>query len=267
MFPDLTDVRVLLGKLPFVEDVRDLVYANYRLPDGLPPMPDRFGHETLLPPDGWSVLGNGPDSSVAPDFPGVGDCVFAGGAHETMLWNAAAGSPVSFASREVLADYAAVTGYDPAVAGSNPGTWTRTALEYRRTTGLLDAEGKRHRIAAYALLEAGNAEQILEALWLFGAVGLGIRFPASAMDQFNRRVPWSVVPGDTTKGGHYVSLVARRENLVCVSWGRLQEMTVEFLREYNDEAWALLSEEWLKDGRSPEGFDLAALRGDLSALS
>ena len=86
------------------------------------------------------------------------------------------------------------------------------------------------------------------------------------MDQFNAGKPWSVVPGPDPTEGHYIPLVAFRTYLECVTWGRIQQMTPQFFRTYCDEAWAILSPEMLKAGKSPEGFDLPQLRADLKAL-
>jgi hypothetical protein len=63
-----------------------------------------------------------------------------------------------------------------------------------------------------------------------------------------------------------VPLVAKRANFECVTWGRTQPMTAQFYTKYCDEAWAILSLEMLKTGKSPEGFDLAQLQTDLNAL-
>ena len=57
-----------------------------------------------------------------------------------------------------------------------------------------------------------------------------------------------------------------RANLECVTWGRVQQMTAQFYAKYCDEAWAILSPEMLKAGKSLEGFDLAQLQADLTAL-
>jgi hypothetical protein len=102
----------------------------------------------------------------------------------------------------------------------------------------------------------------------FGAVGVGIQFPRSAMQQFNAGQPWDVVPGSPSDGGHYVPCVGRNShgNLLVVTWGRLHAMTPEFFQRYNDENCAYLSFEMLKDGKSPEGFDQAALESDLRTL-
>jgi len=267
--------KLKLGKQPATYDRRDLLFAQYRTAEALPSHPKHFGHETLVGAKAWQMLGNGPDNSVVPGFKGAGDCVFAGGDHETMLWTLEGGGPpAKFVGANAIKDYSAVTGYDPKAPldahGENPtdkGTNTRVALSYRRKTGLIDARGKRHKIGAYVSLELGNMSQLLEALYLFGMVGIGIQFPDSAMDQFNAGKPWSVVPGPKPNEGHYIPLVAYRTNLECVTWGRIQQMTESFYRTYCDEAWAILSPEMLKAGKSLEGFNLADLQADLKALS
>ena len=262
-----------LGKQPATYDHRDLMFAQYRTAAALPSHPKHFGHEKLVGPNAWGMLGNGPDPSVSPGFGGAGDCVFAGGAHETMLWTLEGKTPATFTGANAIADYSAVTGYNPKAKpdaqGNNPtdnGTNVRSGLTYRKSTGLIDSKGKRHCIGAYVSLELGNLDQLLEALYLFGVVGIGFKFPNSAMDQFNSGKPWSVVPGPDPTEGHYVPFVAYRKNLVCVSWGRTQQMTPQFFSKYCDEAWAILSPEMLVGGKSLEGFDLAQLQADLKSL-
>lgn len=244
-----------LGKLPHVPDHRDLQFAAYRTTAPLPALPAAYGHEKLVA--SWGLLGN--DS--------YGDCVWAGGAHETMMWCAEAGVHTAFSDKSVLSDYSAATGFKASDPSTDNGTNVRDALNYRRSTGLLDANGKRHKIGAYVALEPSNWHAIKEALYIFGAVAIGIEFPGSAMDQFNAGKPWSVVRGAKTDGGHYVPVVAfRGGELECVTWGKTQRMTKAFFEKYCDEAWALLSTEMLKGGKSPEGFDLAALQADLKAV-
>jgi hypothetical protein len=263
-----------LGKQPATFDHRDLLFQQYRTGEPLPSHPKHFGHEKLVASKGWQMLGNGPDSTVKPGFLGAGDCVFAGGDHETMLWTIEGGTPATFSGANAIADYSAVTGYNPNAPldpnGDNPtdnGTNVRDALKYRQKTGLIDAHGRRHKIGAYVALEQGNVEQLLEALYLFGIVGIGIRFPASAMVQFNHGKAWSVVAGPEPRDGHYIPLVAYRQMLECVTWGRIQKMTLEFFKKYCDEAWAILSPEMLQSNKSPEGFNLAQLNTDLKALA
>ena len=225
-----------LGKLPATPDDRDLLFARYAKPANLPKPPAHFGHETLFPPKGWGMLGNDE----------WGDCAFAGPAHETMLLTKEGGHPVQFTTADVLSDYSAVTGFK-ASAGApdhNPtdnGASVRDVLGYRRTKGMLDSAGNRHKIGAYLALDKTDLAEIYQAMYLFQVVGIGFAFPDSAMSQFNEGKPWDVVPGATVNGGHYVCAFAKRTNIEVVTWGALQQMTERFFKTYCDEAWTYVS--------------------------
>jgi hypothetical protein len=231
--------------------------SRYILPRELPQPPASFGHEGLIGADQWLMLGNDE----------YGDCVFAGAAHETMMWRAEVlGHPTRFSARNVLRDYADVTGFSPDDPSTDQGTDMAAAADYRRKTGVRDATGHHHKVAAYLAIEPGNLTQHYQAMYLFGCVGIGLDFPNTAMDQFDRHQPWDVVSGASSDGGHYVPLVAHRGNLVCVSWARAQGMTPRFLSKYNDESLAYVSLEALAHNRSPEGFDSKTLLADLAQL-
>ncbi|HEV8462088.1 MAG TPA: hypothetical protein VGQ38_15415 [Gaiellaceae bacterium] len=257
---------MMLGKKPATVDPRDLKFSAYLTGEPLPGHPRTFGHEALVP--AWKMLGN--DS--------VGDCVIAGGAHETMLWNAECGVEVPFDDASVLSDYSAIAGYDPNDPSTDQGTDMRAALKYRRSTGLLDANGKRHKIGGFVALKPGNIDELLEAIWLFGAVAIGFEMPSSAMDQFDAGKPWSVVTGSPIEGGHYtpgcavrgaglLSFLGVSRDLVVVTWAKLQPVTLGFVAKYCDEAFAILSEEMIGNtGKSLEGYDLAQLRADLAGI-
>ena len=248
-----------LGKLPFCPDSRDLMLSRYAIHPhprpALPAHPASFGHEKLVKV--WGMLGNDE----------LGDCVFAGAAHEVMLWTSEAGAMAGFSDAGVISDYSAVTGYDPTVPGSDQGTEVRAALKFRSATGSVAADGRRHKLSAYLGIQLGNLDQLQEATWLFSAVGVGIRFPTSAMKQFDKGQPWDVVPRSKIEGGHYIPIMAFHDNLLwCVTWGKLQAMTPAFWLEYGDEAWALLSHDYTVNERSPEGYDFSTLLQDIAAL-
>jgi hypothetical protein len=189
-----------------------------------------------------------------------GDCAWAGPAHETMILTTEGGHPATFTTESVLSDYAAGTGFDPNAgpSGNNPtdqGSNVRDVLKYRAKTGIVDGDGNRHQIGAYVKLNAGDLDQVAQAMYVF------------QMDQFNSGQPWDVVPNAKVEGGHYIPLVARRENLEVVTWGALQQMTPAFFEKYCDEAWAYISTEDLKTDKSPEGFNIDELKADLQALT
>ena len=226
-------------------------------PAPLPALPAVFGHESLI--SKWDMLANDR----------YGCCVWAGAAHETMLLNKEAGKTVVFADADVLSDYAAATGFNPNDPATDQGTDMQDAAAYRRKTGVIDASGRRHTVAAYLGLDSGNVQHLLLAAYLFSAVGIGLVLPSTAIDQAKRGQPWDVVPGAPSEGGHYVPLVGRPANgvLAAVSWGRVQLMTEKFFQTYCDEAVAYVSTEDLQDQKSPEGFAYADLISDLAALA
>lgn len=245
-----------LGKRPARAGAVKLKLKDYVDLSRLPTPPEEFGHEALVTSE-WGMLGNDE----------VGCCVFSGGDHETILWNAEAGRPIRFVKDNTLSDYSAVTGYNPSDPSTDNGTDMQAAAAYRQKVGLIDADGNRHKVGAYLAISPGNIEEHCVAAYLFGAIGIGIMVPDSAMDQFNEGKPWDVVEGSSIEGGHYVPIMARRNGMfhVC-TWGKLQPMTDNFFQRYEDEAIAYLSPEALKDGKSLEGFDLPALQADLAAL-
>ena len=246
-----------LGKKPARAGAVKFALTRYVDAAALPPVPAAFGHDGLIGASDWLMLGNDR----------YGDCVWAGAAHETMMLAREAGNVVAFTDAGVLADYAAVTGFDPALPQTDQGTDMQVAADYRRKTGVLDGGGKRHAIAAYLALEPGNLVHLYQAAYLFGAVGIGLQLPESAFDQTDRGEPWDVVAQAPNAGGHYVPLVGRgADGLHVVTWGALQTMTEAFLKTYCDEAIAYVSQECLVAQKSPEGFDYAALVRDLAAL-
>lgn len=256
--PTLSRVRKF-GKLPARRGAVSLKFGAIFNADALPTPPTHFGHYNV--PVAWGALGNDRYS----------DCVFAGAAHETMVWANEAGMSVSFTDQCVLADYSRVTGFDPLKPASDQGTDMQEAASFRRKTGIVDANGMRHCIDGYLALRPGDVDQLMTAVWLTGAAGVGLRFPNTADDQFGARVPWTPKKGGTIIGGHYVPCIGRNSNgdLLVVTWGRLHAMSPEFYTLYCDEAIAYISYEALRasDKLTPEGFDAVQLQQKIAALA
>lgn len=242
-----------LGKKPARPGAVKFTLADYGA--ALPAAPAKAGHYAAVI-DWQGMLGND----------NYGDCVWAGGDHEHIDWNAEANTKVSFTPETALADYSAVTGFNPNDPNTDEGTDVQVAASYRLKTGLIDANGKRHKIGAYVAGKVGDKLQLRQGVFYFGAVGIGINFPNSAMDQFNEGKPWSVVKS-TVEGGHYVPVVGYdAKYLYVVTWGKIQKMTWGFFAKYCDEVFVYLSSEMLKNNESPEGFNLKQLQADLKAL-
>ena len=100
----------------------DVKLANFLVKTKLPTPPKVFGHQDLIGGN-WQMLGN--------DH--YGDCVWAGAAHETMLWNKEADRTVAFNNESVLKDYSVVTGFNPKQRFGEDGTRDAKAQDIKRS--------------------------------------------------------------------------------------------------------------------------------------
>lgn len=228
----------------------------------MPKAPLVFGHETLLASEDWFMFGNDR----------YGDCVLAGAAHEHMLWTMEGGGTAArahFTTADVLSDYSAITGFSTWNPLSDQGTDAQEAAAYRQKTGILDAQGNRHKIDAYASLKVGDLDQLALATWLFGAVGVGVVCADNMEQQFDAGQLWS--GGNLTNSGHYVPCVGRNSkgNFLFITWGKLQAATPEWVSKYMDEGTVYLSLEILNASTklSPESFNVDALQQYLKGIS
>jgi hypothetical protein len=235
---DKVDPKYALGKKPFVPSAKDFKLKDV-LKTSLPTIPTNhgFGYGNLY--SDWGMLGNDQ----------YGDCVLAGADHEVMLWNKLSKKiDVPFTRDNALADYGAVTGFDPNTGANDYGTDVRQSMSYRRSTGMIDANGVRHKIDAYASIDAKNFDLLRQCIYVFGVVGIGFEVPHSIWKQFDAGKPWDVVsPDGGIDGGHYVPMVGSTDvnHVTFITWGQRTVMTRAFYEKYNDEAWVPLTQEEL----------------------
>jgi hypothetical protein len=252
------EARMKLGKLPARINSTQLKLGTYFDHTEIAPhIPVEFGPDDQ---GSWGVNGNDLYQS----------CVWAGAARETEIWARETGLTVTIDAEQSLADYALVTGFDPADPKTDVGTDVQVAASYRRRIGLLDADGARHKIGGYVSLIPGEPDQLAAATYIFGAVGVGLRIPDYAMDEFDAGTPWAVRYGvPKMLGCQYVPAIGRAANgnIRVITWGRVHEMMPSFYRRYCDEAVCYFSQEFLRAGVAPPGFDRAKLLADLEAFT
>lgn len=196
-----------------------------------------------------------------------GDCVFAGDGHiveqQTALGQ---GTEVKVTTAQALQGYSAVTGFDPNVPSTDQGALVSDGLNYLRKTGMAGV-----KIAAFGQVAVGSIDKIKLAVAEFGAVSIGFYFPNSAMDQFNNSQPWDTVPDDGgLDGGHCVIVCGYDATYLYVyTWGAVQKMTYRFWAKYVEEAWPVVTQQWVNatTGLSPAGVDLATLGQEWAAIS
>lgn len=186
----------------------------------------------------------------------LGDCTAADAAHAVQLWTAwGQGQTVTVADRDVLAFYSGSTGYNPNDPSTDQGGNMQDVNAYFRKVGMAG-----RTIEAFFRVDTDDLDEVRAGLYLFGAVSVGMAFPASAMDQFNAGRAWDVVANDGgIEGGHDVLLVGATKggNLKVVTWGAVQEVTPRFWAKYmgslaQGEAWARVETDWAsKTGVAP----------------
>lgn len=245
-----------LGLKPLPPDDRDFLFSSLRTTVAVA-VPEEFGDYHLI--RSWGMLGNNQ----------YGDCMPAGQGHAAKLEVAMGGKPVpSLTVANTLADYWAMNNVAAGAPGSqsDQGTDPRVGLKYHQKIGMR-LGNVRHKLTAYAALRVGDLSQLDEAIYLFGAAGVGIDCPQSAQEQFLSGY-WRVVPGSPIEGGHWVVVVGRWNGYYeVITWGRRIHVAPAFLEEYMSCAFAMLSPEIVgTGGKSPEAFDFATLQADLAAL-
>lgn len=248
-------MRYKLGKLAAVKNSASFRFRDYLSLAKLAPPPATGGHQTLVTEH--NMFGN--DT--------VGDCTCADVGHATLYWNKEAGVAVNITTDYVLAMYSAITGYTPLKPNTDQGADMTVVAKYHQKTGLKDAHGNYHKIAAYLAITPGNIEELKQSIHLFSACSIGWELPNSAQDQFQENKPWSVIAKSKIEGGHDTLAVGYdKDYLYVVTWGAVQKVEWDFVTKYMDEGICKLSAEMLKNGESIEGFNLSQLEADLATL-
>jgi hypothetical protein len=194
-----------------------------------------------------------------------GDCVWATIGHQIQaLTTYGQGNTIVVHDASLLSAYSAVTGFDPTKPSTDQGTVVQDALNYWRKTGI---EG--HQILAFAQVDHTNRAEVEAAINVFGSVHVGLNFPQSAMDQFNAGRDWDTIARDGgVIGGHAVPVGSYDDTTGfdgTVSWARQLRMSQSFWNKYVEEAWIVITKDWLNaNGLSPEGVDLYGLGQEFS---
>jgi hypothetical protein len=242
------------GKLPARHAI-SFKFASILNTAKLPVVPTAFGDVSM---PNWFMLGNDE----------WGDCVPVAAAHEHMKWTLEGGSPrMPITTADVLLDYGAVTGFNRYIPFSDRGTDMQAMAKYRCTVGVRDALGNRHKSDIYLEVTPNSPDDLAVAAYLNGAVSIGLNLPNDADEVFLAGKPWEV-SGSPSGNGHCVTVIGRRANgnFVVVTWGREQEMSPDYFTAYNDEVVACISTERLKNGKSPEAFDLPTIENLINSI-
>ncbi len=245
--------RFRTGKKPARHDHRTLLFRSY-LDDlampGPPAAHDAIGVATanlstcvanLFPMDGNDTLG---------------DCTIAALAHAEALFSALVHQTCILAAGTVEQIYMSLTG------GQDTGLDELTVLKWWRQ----NTPGGANPIIAYAAIDPKNHVHVQAAIYLFGAVYLGIQVPVTAEADFTAGRMWDV-PVTLTNDGHAVLAGAyNQDGLTLLTWGAAQRCSWAWWDACVDECYALLPTQAQTPGFAP-GFDFAQLQADLQIVT
>lgn len=251
---------VKLGKKHVRVDPRTLKLAKYISPDLIAKMPPACFYEQGI--INWGMMANDR----------WGDCTCAGAGHLVRLWNERNGRSVLIPDDQVLALYALVTGQEGAAFNETTGDNDNgcneiDVLNAFRKTGL-----GVHKLHSYSQVNPKNMQLLRAAIWLFGAIYVGVELPNSAQNQRVWDVTDPSLSGDAAPGswgGHCIILTGYdTAGFNAITWGTVKRLTNAWWAAYGDEAYAPLSEEWIgNNDLSPSAFNLVQLESDLAAVT
>jgi len=247
-----TDVKFQLGKLPVKTDPRTLMLARYVDRTKLPAPPASW--------DGTAHVGDWP--MYANDR--LGDCTCAAAGHMIEAWTGTAkGQATELSEKSIVSAFEAVKQVDP-VTGEE-GAVELDVLNYWHKHGI-----GRHKIGAFAKVSVYAHPLLMSGASIFGGLYIGLSLPKTAQGQevwdWTHSLKGPAKPGSW--GGHAVDVVRYDGNgVTVVTWGALKEMTWAFWDRYCDEAYCIISSDFLAGGKTPGGLDINALNADLQLLS
>lgn len=244
--------QMKLGARPHVHDERVLPMARYVRTDALT-WPSSCDH--AAPASAYPMRLNDQ----------IGDCVIADLANYCVTAHyRSTGQLLDITDDQVLALYELESGYRPGEPATDVGC---NAAQVFADFASVGAFGRICRAAM------GVNDMVLPAIYLFGAASLQVALPLTAQTQST----WDIAEGQPLTGdwapgswGLHEVLAVRydADGVDVVTWGQIKRVTHRWLAVYLQQAYALVADDLFgADGKSPEGFDAAALLADLQQVA
>jgi hypothetical protein len=195
----------------------------------------------------------------------LGCCTIAGAAHAVQVWSAEVGGEVTVPDSTVLQYYEQWDGYVNGDSSTDNGGIELDVLNDWKKSGFAG-----HKLIAYADPHVYNHTEIMQAIYLFGGVYIGMNVPNYIMSAIPTL--WEVPTAGqdaNIDGGHCVFVCGYDSvGVTFISWGSIYKMTWAYWDMFVDEAHCILSQDWINPkGVDVQGFALAQLQTDLSQIN
>lgn len=259
-----------LGKLPAIFGAQKLALSNI-IGTNIPTPPSSVDYYSLV--TSWPLMLN--DT--------MDDCAIAAAGHMIQQWTInSKGVATIIPNSDVQSTYETFVGQ----GNDNQPVHLSDVLDYWANQGITISGQGIDKILGYALLDQKNQAQVQSAVYSFGNCMIGLVLPdavkptKSSQPNYNQYTnsagqieygkPWddsSAALTPNSNNGHCVPAVGYdANNLYVVTWGALIPMSWKFYFTFMDEAYALLSPDWIK-ANPPSGFDITSLLNVLSNIS
>ena len=242
-------------RLPVQKDNRTFQISHYLQQAGLSTLPESYNWDRTIGKDDWGSMHNME----------AANCTIAAAGHMIMAWTAGSGKMIKPSDESIIHTYSALSGYNPQTGENDTGLSSQEVLKYWRKYFIHG-----HRIFAYTNIDWLKHEEVKQAIYLFGGCFAGLNLPASCTRQQRWELPDTGTTGDFAVGswgGHAIFISGySKKGLKAVTLGTEKWMSWEYWDAYCDEAYAILSESFIKDNKNPEGIDVNGLRVALASL-
>ncbi len=213
----------------------------------------------------WPLWRNGDQlGSHGQTIPGLGDCTAVAAASAIRVLTGNRGGEIELTDDQVVGIYQA-NGYDPARPATDRGAVELDVLNLWCDRGYDIGRQAPDVLTGYGGVDWTSPDCVRRAIAMLGGLYVGLGLPDYALgeaDWVAPRRPYRIA------GGHAVFLHGYDADwLYLNSWGRRRRMDWGFLAAFGDEAYALLSRDWLDThGTTPMRETFLAVADELRAV-
>lgn len=201
----------------------------------------------------------------------LGDCVIAGGYHIVGVETGNAGRGFVATDSQVVADYSAIGGYVPGNPNTDNGCDLQTAMNYWVQHGFADGT----KLIGYLAVDATNKLEVMQALYLFENLYLGVEVPDAWINPFPSHdgFVWDAATPDPNNGHCVMAVGYTAQGITIDTWGLLGTITWAALAELctaknGGELYVMLTPDQLAKGATkvPSGMAWSDLIADFDAM-
>lgn len=239
-------------KLGLIHDHRPCPVPDLATFSASSPLPSPATEVPAPPVEDWEMACNDQE----------GDCTIAGVVHDDLAWSEITAEPYTYCGDPLVhSTYRGLTG------GSDTGLLIDDVLNTWATKGLACSSEK---IDAWAPVNPRNTTAVKQAVDFFGVCKMGVALPAIAQEQFQDGEPWDLTGTSADydiEGGHDVEAVAYDEDLIIVTWGRLQRVTWRWFVHYTQQARAIIPGQFVERGGDARGLNIDQMKAAVHSLA